>query len=241
MTSPYGRVDFAAHYRGIEGSGKGSAVGRDGGLFRCHNSRGIGLLKGNWAMDLSIVLIVLGLVLAGGYGWYVNLITRRNQVREAMGSIDVQLRKRFDLLPNIVALAAKFMAHEKELLEGLTALRARVGAPYAKDDPAEVAAHLEASRALEGGMLRLFAVAENYPELRSAETVTRAQATFEEVEGNIAAARRFYNSAVTRLNNAVEIFPGSLIARIANVQPFPFYEVEEAAAREPVDVNKLMG
>lgn len=193
-------------------------------------------------MDLSIVLIVLaGLVLAGGYGWYVSLITRRNEVREAMGSIDVQLRKRFDLLPNIVALAAKFMTHEKELLEGLTALRAGVAAPYAKDNPAEVAAHMELSRALEAGMLRLFAVAENYPELRSAETVTRAQASFEEVEGNIAAARRFYNSAVTRLNNAVEIFPGSVIARIANVQPFPFYEVEEAAAREPVDVNKLMG
>ena len=89
-------------------------------------------------------------------------------------------------------------------------------------------------------MMRLFAVAENYPELRSAETVTRAQAAFEEVEGNIAAARRFYNSAVTRLNNAVEIFPGSIVARIANVQPFPFYEVEDAAAREPVDVSKLM-
>src|SRR5690606_40455580 len=93
MTSPYGRVDFAAHYRGIEGSGKGSAVGRDGGLFRCHNSRGIGLLKGNWAMDLSIVLIVLGLVLAGGYGWYVNLITRRNQVRSEEHTSELQSRE----------------------------------------------------------------------------------------------------------------------------------------------------
>ncbi|MBX3445455.1 MAG: LemA family protein [Parvibaculaceae bacterium] len=189
----------------------------------------------------TILLILLGLAIAGGYAWYVSLITRRNEVREAMGSIDVQLRKRFDLLPNIVALAQKFMTHERELLEGLTALRAKVAAPYAKDDPAVVAAHLEASRALETGMMRLFAVAENYPELRSAETVTRAQATFEEVEGNIAAARRFYNSAVTRLNNAVEIFPGSIVARIANVQPFPFYEVEDAAAREPVSVSKLMG
>ncbi|MFN3627171.1 LemA family protein [Parvibaculum sp.] len=192
-------------------------------------------------MQFSTILLVLAaVILVGGYAWYVSLITRRNEVREAMGSIDVQLRKRFDLLPNIVALAQKFMTHERELLEGLTALRAKVAAPYAKDDPAAVATHLEASRALEAGMLRLFAVAENYPELRSAETVTRAQATFEEVEGNIAAARRFYNSAVTRLNNAVEIFPGSIIARIANVQPFPFYEVEDAAAREPVDVNKLM-
>lgn len=192
-------------------------------------------------MQFSTILLVLAAaVLVGGYVWYVSLITRRNEVREAMGSIDVQLRKRFDLLPNIVALARKFMTHERELLEGLTALRAKVAEPYAKDDPAAVGAHLEASRALEAGMMRLFAVAENYPELRSAETVTRAQATFEEVEGNIAAARRFYNSAVTRLNNAVEIFPGSIIARIANVQPFPFYEVVDAAAREPVDVNKLM-
>lgn len=192
-------------------------------------------------MQFSTILLVLAaVVLVGGYAWYVSLITRRNEVREAMGSIDVQLRKRFDLLPNIVALAQKFMTHERELLEGLTALRAKVAEPYSKDDPAAVATHLEASRSLEAGMLRLFAVAENYPELRSAETVTRAQATFEEVEGNIAAARRFYNSAVTRLNNAVEIFPGSVIARIANVQPFPFYEVEDAAAREPVDVNKLM-
>lgn len=192
-------------------------------------------------MDSSVILLILlGLLLVGGYLWYASLITRRNEVREAMGTIDVQLRQRFDLLPNIVALAQKFMTHERELLEGLTALRAKVAAPYAKDDPKAVAEHLEASKGLELGMARLFAVAENYPELRSAETVTRAQETFEEVEGNIAAARRFYNSAVTRLNNAIEIFPGSIIARIANVEPFPFYEVENPAAREPVDVNKLM-
>ncbi|MBX3489628.1 LemA family protein [Parvibaculum sp.] len=192
-------------------------------------------------MDSSVILlIVLGIVLGGGYAWYVALITRRNEVREAMGSIDVQLRKRFDLLPNVVALAQKFMTHEKELLEGLTALRAKVAEPYAKEDPAAVATHLDASRALETGMMRLFAVAENYPELRSAETITRAQAAFEEVEGNIAAARRFYNSAVTRLNNAVEVFPGSIVAGFAKVQSFPFYEVEDAAARQPVDVNQLM-
>lgn len=192
-------------------------------------------------MDSSaVVLVLLGVLLAGGYVWYASLITRRNEVREAMGSIDVQLRQRFDLLPNVVALAQKFMTHEKALLGELTALRAQVQAPYAKDDPVAAGAHLEASRKLEAGMARFFAVAENYPELRSAETITAAQHAFEEVEGNIAAARRFYNSAVTRLNNAVELFPGSIIARLANVQPFPFYEVEDPAMREPVDVNKLM-
>jgi len=192
-------------------------------------------------MDSSFFLLIVPvLVVVGGYGWYVSLITRRNAVREAMGSIDVQLRKRFDLLPNIVALAQKFMIHEKALLGELTALRAQVEAPYAKDDPAAAGAHLEASKKLEAGMIRFFAVAENYPELRSAETITAAQHSFEEVEGNIAAARRFYNSAVTQLNNAVEIFPGSVIAQLANVQSFPFYEVEDAAVRQPVDVNKLM-
>lgn len=192
-------------------------------------------------MDSSIILLIaLGLIVGGGYGWYVSLITRRNQVREAMGSVDVQLRKRFDLLPNIVALAQKFMTHEKALLGELTALRAQVEAPYAKDDPTAAGVHLDASKKLEAGMMRLFAVAENYPELRSAETITTAQRSFEEVEGNIAAARRFYNSAVTRLNNAVEIFPGSIIANIVNVKSFPFYEVEDTAARQPVDVNKLM-
>lgn len=192
-------------------------------------------------MDFVLFMfLLLGALIVGGYVWYVKLITRRNSVREAMGAIDVQLRMRFDLLPNVLELAQKFMTHEKDLLTQLTSLRAMVDAPYDRDDPAAAGAHLEASRALETGMMKLFAVAENYPELRSAETITRAQATFEEVESNIAAARRFYNSSVTALNNAVEVFPGSIIAQWANVAPFPFYEITEAAAREPVRVADHM-
>lgn len=189
---------------------------------------------------VSILFLLLLVGLVGGYGWYVSLITRRNAVREAMGAIDVQLRMRFDLLPNVLELAQKFMIHEKELLTNLTSLRARVNQPYDKDDPAEAGAHLEATRQLETGMMKLFAVAENYPELRSVETMTRAQQTFEEVESNIAAARRFYNSSVAALNNAVEVFPGSIIAGIANVQSFPFYEIMEEAARQPVRVSDHM-
>ena len=185
-------------------------------------------------MDSSVVLLVIaGLVLIGGYAWYASLITRRNEVREAMGSIDVQLRQRFDLLPNIVALAQKFMTHEKELLEGLTALRAKVAAPYAKDDPKAVEEHLDASRKLEMGMARLFAVAENYPELRSAETVTRAQETFEEVEGNIAAARRFFNNAVNEYNTATEQFPAVVIANSMGFKQREYFEVGEAERGAP--------
>ncbi|MFZ3033865.1 MAG: LemA family protein [Parvibaculum sp.] len=189
---------------------------------------------------VSILFLLLLVALVGGYGWYVSLITRRNAVREAMGAIDVQLRMRFDLLPNVLELAQKFMSHEKDLLTSLTSLRSMVNRPYDKDDPAEAGAHLEATRQLEAGMMKLFAVAENYPELRSVETMTRAQQIFEEVESNIAAARRFYNSSVAALNNAVEVFPGSIIAGIANVYPFPFYEITEEAARQPVRVSDHM-
>lgn len=189
---------------------------------------------------MGYVSIMFLAVLVIGYGWYVSLITRRNKVREALGGIDVQLRMRFDLLPNVLELAQKFMTHEKELLSSLTSLRTMVEAPYDRDDPAAAGAHLEASRALDAGLGRLFAVAENYPELRSAETITRAQATYEEVEANIAAARRFYNASVASLNNAVEVFPGSIIAQWANVMPFPFYEIAEPAAREPVRVSDHM-
>ena len=88
-------------------------------------------------------------------------------------------------------------------------------------------------------MMQLFAVAENYPELRSSETIQNAQQTYSEVEGHISAARRFYNSAVTDLQNACEIFPMSAIASMAGVKPLPYFEVEDAV-REPVNVADLM-
>jgi LemA protein len=186
--------------------------------------------------------ILLGLpivILLIGYGWYVSLVSRRNRAREALSSIDVQLRKRHELLPNELKLAQKFMTHERGLLEQLTELRSRALADYRADDPNQVGEHLAAERELQSGMIKLFAVAENYPELRSSETVLTAQETFTEVEGHISAARRFYNSAVTDLNNAVQIFPGSLLADIAKVQPMPFFEIEEAA-RRPVDVDDYL-
>jgi LemA protein len=185
------------------------------------------------------VAIVAALVVIA-YGWYVSLITRRNRAREALSSIDVQLRKRHDLVPNVLKLARKFMSHEKELLDSLTALRSQAQASYRVDVPEDVAKHLAAEGALQTGLARLFAVAENYPELRSSETIITAQQTYSEVEGHIAASRRFYNSAVTRLNNAIQIFPGSLIAGWANVRAMPFFELEDAAMRQPVDADQYL-
>ena len=190
-------------------------------------------------MEWIVIGIVVFLVLLV-YGWYVALISRRNKAREALASIDVHLQKRFDLLPNILKLAQKFMAHEKGLMERLTQLRAEVGRDYQRTDPAAVEKHLAAAKELEAGMMRLFAVAENYPELRSSDTIVQAQQTFSEVESQVAAARRFYNAAVNSLNNSVEIFPGSMIAGWAKVQALPFYEVEDEAARKPVNVDDYL-
>ena len=188
-------------------------------------------------------LLVVGLVLAGiviAYGWYVVLIRRRNRALEALSSIDVQLRKRHDLLPNILKLAERFMAHERDLLTRVTELRQEARRPYDATDSEAVRRHLEAERGLEAGLRQLFALAENYPELRSSQTVIEAQQAFARVEGHVAAARRFYNSAVADLNHAVQIFPGSLIARQARVEAMPFFELEDDSLRQPIDASDYL-
>lgn len=185
---------------------------------------------------IGIVVLLIVLV----YGWYVALISRRNKAREALSSIDVHLQKRFDLLPNVLKLAQKFMTHEKSLMERLTQLRTEVARDYTRTDPAAVKGHIAAAKELEAGMTRLFAVAENYPELRSSDTIVEAQKTFLEVESQVAAARRFYNAAVNSLNNSVEIFPGSMIAGWAKVQALPFYEVETPEAKKAINVDDYL-
>ena len=198
---------------------------------------GVHLMAASSVGVFSIVIVVFILVVS--YVWYASLISRRNKVLEALSSIDVQLRKRHDLIPNVVKLAGKFMAHEKELLSNLTELRTQAMRGYRPGDPGQIKKHLETESLLQSAMLKFFAVAENYPNLKSSETIVTAQQTFTEVEGHIAAARRFYNAAVTSLNNAVEIFPGSVFANMANVKTMPFFEIEESV-RKPVDVNDLL-
>lgn len=189
-----------------------------------------------------ISLLITAIVLAGVvfYAWYVVLIRRRNRAREALSSIDVQLQKRHDLLPNILQLAGQFMTHERDLLSRVTKLRNEAQKTYDPDQPEEVRRHLDAEGGLQSGLRQLFALAENYPELRSSETIVEAQQTFNLVEGHISAARRFYNSAVTVLNNAVQIFPGPLIAGMAGVRAMPFFEIEDEAVRERVDVSDYL-
>lgn len=186
---------------------------------------------------LIAIIILAALVVVVGYFWYAAIIQRRNKALEALSSVDVQLNLRHDLLPNVLKLANQFMAHERDLITRVTELRTVAQQTYDPAQAEQVKRHLEAEGELQAGLRRLFAVAENYPELRSSATIVQAQQTFNEVEGHIAAARRFYNAAVTQLNNSVQIFPGSFLAGFARVQEMPFFELADPSARATVNAD----
>lgn len=188
---------------------------------------------------IVIFLLVAAVPVVVGYVWYVSLIGKRNGALEALSTIDVQLRQRFDLIPNILKIAKKFLDHERELLTEITALRERMAAPYDKSDAAAVKEHLVTAEALAGKMGSLMLNVENYPDLKSDQTMVQAMQTYNEVEAQITAARRFYNASVKELNNGVQIFPGNLIASLAGVREMPFFEAEEEA-KAPVDASAYM-
>lgn len=194
------------------------------------------LLRGPEAVTFFLILLLgLGVLL---YLWYAAIVRRRNAVGEALGSIDAQLQQRHDLIPNVLAIARRFLEHERGLLEELTALRSRAMPKLGERDFAGIAEKFRTEEAISADMTRLFAVAENYPELSSSAPMVEAQRSYDEVEANIAAARRFYNSAVGDLRNAVQVIPGSLVAGLAGVRDLPpFFEAAEAA-RQPVKASE---
>ena len=175
-------------------------------------------------MSIAFIFVVV-VVAAALFVWYAAIVKRKNQVDEALSDIDVQLAQRHELIPNVLEIAKRFMAHEKELMDEIARLRSAVQGPLSNADPKTMAEKFNAENQLSAGLGRLFAVAESYPQLKSDAVMTRAQATYQEVETNVAAARRFYNAAVTSLRNACRIFPGPLIAPLAGVaQMPPFFE-----------------
>ena len=187
-------------------------------------------------MEIIIGLVVAVLIVFVLYNLYAKIITRRNRALEALAGIDVQLTQRFELIPNILTMASKFMEHEKELFTSVTELRTQASENYDKADPAAIKDHLSASSRLGTQMGKLMINMEDYPDLKSNETLIQAQQTYNEVEAQIAAARRFYNSSVTELNNTIEILPGNLLAGIANSKIMPFFEADEAVV-EPINAT----
>ena len=180
---------------------------------------------------MNVFLFLVLLAIAVLYFWYASLVRRRNQVFQALSGIDVQLQKRGRLIPNILAIAKRFMSHEAEVLQSVTRLRSQMSDSYDSTEPDQVQAHLTASAALTRQMGHLMVTLEDYPALKSDQTMLQAQQTYNEVEAQIAAARRFYNAAVAELNNAIQIFPGNLLAGYAKAKPMPFFEGDEAAMK----------
>ena len=178
-----------------------------------------------------IVAIVGGAVLVWAYLTYAKLIRMRNDVKEALSGIDVQFQKRADLIPNMMKMAAKFMEHERGLLTEIVELRNEVIKDYNKNSSSTVKDHIDLENKLKSRMDAFKINVENYPDLKSDQTMINAMNSLEEVEANISAARRFYNAAVNDLNNMVEIFPSSFIASLIKVEGMPFFEAEEAAKK----------
>jgi LemA protein len=173
----------------------------------------------------TVLAVVVAMLAVGLFAWYAMIVQRKNLVGEALSGIDVQLAQRHELIPNVLEIAKRYLSHEKELMDHIARLRSAAQGRLSGTDPQAMAEKFNAENQLSAGLGRLFAVAEGYPQMKSDALMVRAQATYQEVETNVAAARRFYNSAVTGLRNACRIFPGMLIAPLAGVISMPpFFE-----------------
>ena len=184
-----------------------------------------------------IALIVLVVFIIGCIIMYNSLVLKRNKVKESFASIDVQLKKRYDLIPNILTIAQKYMEHERELLENITALRAQ--AIQIPDKVENIGNKLQLDGQISKQMGQLMVNMENYPQIKADQTMIQAMQSYNEVEEHIAAARRFYNSAVLDMNNACELFPSSIFALIFNFKQVPFFKVENEAERERIDAGQF--
>lgn len=176
-------------------------------------------------MELNLLLIVLVIFGIWFYFMYATVIKNRNTLLEAKSGIDVQFKKRYDLLPNILTIAKKFMKHEEEIFTKITELRTK-----AMSAPSGSQESISLNSQLDGLVSQLKVSLENYPQLKSDATMVQAMKTYNEVEEHIAASRRFYNSALTQLNNSVMIFPGSMFRNYAaDVLDSKYYECDETS------------
>jgi LemA protein len=184
-------------------------------------------------MEAFIIIAIVVAVGIYGVFLYNRLVKLRQMAREGWSGIDVQLKRRADLIPNLLESVKGYMQHEKSLLEEVTRLR---NASIAADNapPAE-RGKIEA--ALSGALGRLIAVAENYPDLKASQNFMEFQNALEETENEISMARRYYNGAVRNSNIAVESFPSNLVASRFGFDKAEFFEIEEPADRATPKVS----
>jgi LemA protein len=203
----------------------------------------IGRARGNRevAMGWIVLLIIIGIVLVL-VSMYNRLVTARNAFKNAFAQIDVQLTRRYDLIPNLVETAKGYIKHERETLEAVVNARnaAYAGLKTAASDPGNAAAVRQLSGAdqlLGGALGRLLAVAESYPDLKANQNMMQLSEELTSTENKVAFARQAYNDAVMTYNNAREVFPSSLVAGTFNFQPAQPLEIARPEAREAPKVS----
>ena len=178
---------------------------------------------------LIIVAVVL-LPLLYGVSIYNNLVKNKNLMQEGWSSIDVFLKKRNDLLPNLIETVKGYATHEKELFENVTKARNLV------QNANSISEYSEADNALKNSMMNLFAISENYPDLKANQNFINLQNELSSLEDEIEMARRYYNGVVRDNNTYIEVFPSNIIANMFTFKKGTFFEIKDQSEREPTTI-----
>jgi len=180
---------------------------------------------------LLILLIVFAVIVVFVVGIYNGLVNLRNRSENAWAQVDVQLRRRYDLIPNLVETVKGYAKHEKDTFQNVTEARSKaINAGTVKEQG-------DAENMLSGALKSLFAVVESYPDLKANQNFLMMQEELAGTEGKIAYARQFYNDSIMKFNTKQQVFPSNIIANMFNFQEKEYFEIEEAAAKEPVKVK----
>ncbi len=195
-------------------------------------------------MDIGTIvfLVVLVVFIAYGVGIYNNLVAARNIFKNAFAQIDVQLQRRYDLIPNLVETAKGYLSHERETLEAVIQARnqaqtASKAASARPDDAAAIGALTAAEGVLTGAMGRFFALAEAYPDLKANETMQQLMEELTSTENKVSFSRQHFNDAVTDYNNKREQFPNNVIGGMFNFAAAKLLEIEDPAVREAPKIS----
>ncbi|HTI95612.1 MAG TPA: LemA family protein [Rudaea sp.] len=191
--------------------------------------------------SIILLIVIIGIVF-WLVGIYNGLITARNGYKNAFAQIDVQLQRRYDLIPNLVETAKAYMAHERQTLEAVTAARgaAMGGLAAAKANPGDPQAMQQLSAGenqLTGTLKSLFALSENYPDLKANQNMMQLSEELTSTENKVSFARQAYNDGVMYYNNKREVFPSSIVANMFNFAPATSWEVESPEAKKAVKVS----
>ncbi len=185
-------------------------------------------------MITTVIMVIIIVAIVWMVAVYNGLIRLKNRVDEAWSDIDVQLKRRYDLIPNLIETVKGYAKHEKETF--LKVVEARNVAMSAQEN-GDAKAQAEAENMLSSTLKSIFALAENYPDLKANQNFLELQRELSDTENKIQASRRFYNGNVRDFNTKIELFPNNIVARLLKFKPRDFFEVENEKERENVDVK----